>query len=103
MLGTSLPPEPDTHGRGYVCQKLLAGLPKRKEKGFSLGPLLSLTYPSISPASGLLLPWKSQGLVHTGSHFGDWFSEGTAEIQLNRALVAHACNPSYTGGRDQED
>jgi hypothetical protein len=23
--------------------------------------------------------------------------------QLNRALVTHACNPSYSGGRDQED
>jgi hypothetical protein len=22
---------------------------------------------------------------------------------LSQALVAHACNPSYTGGRDQED
>jgi hypothetical protein len=22
---------------------------------------------------------------------------------LGRALVAHACNPSYSGGRDQED
>jgi hypothetical protein len=22
---------------------------------------------------------------------------------MSRALVAHACNPSYSGGRDQED
>jgi hypothetical protein len=25
------------------------------------------------------------------------------ESQLSQALVAHACNPSYSGGRDQED
>jgi hypothetical protein len=23
--------------------------------------------------------------------------------KLGQALVAHACNPSYSGGRDQED
>jgi hypothetical protein len=23
--------------------------------------------------------------------------------EISQALVAHACNPSYSGGRDQED
>jgi hypothetical protein len=25
------------------------------------------------------------------------------EIKMSQALVAHACNSSYSGGRDQED
>jgi hypothetical protein len=27
----------------------------------------------------------------------------TSKRIMSRALVAHACNPSYSGGRDQED
>jgi hypothetical protein len=27
----------------------------------------------------------------------------TKKLNLSQALVAHACNPSYSGGKDQED
>jgi hypothetical protein len=27
----------------------------------------------------------------------------TESQQFSKAIVAHACNPSYSGGRDQED
>jgi hypothetical protein len=29
--------------------------------------------------------------------------EGRKERRVSLVLVAHACNPSYSGGRDQED
>jgi hypothetical protein len=32
---------------------------------------------------------------------GKWME--SEDIRLSEMLVAHACNPSYSGGRDQED
>jgi hypothetical protein len=29
--------------------------------------------------------------------------EALRRLRKSQALVAHACNPSYSGGRDQED
>jgi hypothetical protein len=38
-------------------------------------------------------------LEYVHSHGADTFKM----CILSRALVAHSCNPSYSGGRDQED
>jgi hypothetical protein len=33
---------------------------------------------------------------------GNWWSEVVIRIELSWVPVAHACNPSYSGGRDQD-
>jgi hypothetical protein len=51
--------------------------------------------------------WNLQGsILKTGLRV--WLSDGTLSSvpqkrNGNQALVAHTCNPSYLGGRDQED
>jgi hypothetical protein len=51
---------------------------------------------------GLQSQKRQQGLF--GKKFGlSHFTPGEESIEKGQKLVAHTCNSSYSGGRDQED
>jgi hypothetical protein len=47
-----------------------------------------------------LLGWYTRPVAKPQAHYG-WRS--IAKLKVSQALVAHACNPCYSEGRDQKD
>jgi hypothetical protein len=51
----------------------------------------------------MLSQWKVLNFTLILNFFTFIFGSSGVKTQGRQALVAQACNPSYSGGRDQED